>query len=270
MDNALNPADNLPAGGGAPVEPQGTPPPAPSTYKDLQTKKGFKTEEDLAKSYVEAEQTLGRKQAAIDKVKQQLESQGYTLNDDGTISQVQGGFQQQPQYPQQPQETVYDPYTGQAITDPIALQLAKLPVGQREAVVFNAMLEQREKQQRDSYQAEAEVLSKPEAKGFEDDVKKVMMQLPVAQRADKKNWEDALLRVKGMQYDQMAKNMGQEAVHQFLNKENIQNIPGTGAGSGGVSTTDEEESAWKYYQERNPGLFKDKAHFLKRMRTNTA
>jgi len=175
----LNPAGQGGAAGGEGTPPAGTPP-QPSIYKDLQTKKGFKTEEDLAKSYVEAEQGLGRIQNTHNKIKQQLESAGYTVDDDGTIKQVGGQPQGYPQgQPQgQPQETVYDPYTGQPIMDPIALQLARIPMGQREAVIFNALLEQREKQTNTSYQSEAEVLSKPEAKGFEEDVKVVMRSLP--------------------------------------------------------------------------------------------
>jgi len=278
MDNAPNPAGNLPAGGGAPQEPQGTPPPAPSIYNDLKTKKGFKDEEALAKSYVEAEQSLSKHQNITNKIKHQLESAGYIIDENtGEIKQAgqpagqpQGyppaGYPQQPGYQQPPTEPVYDPYTGQQITDPIALQLAKMPVGYREAFVFNAMQEQRERQQSAAFQADTDVLTKPEAKGFEEDVRKVMQQLPLQHRANKQAWEDALLRVKGMRYDAAMKNAGQQGVEQFLNKDIIQNPTGSGGQGGGTSLTPDQEQTYQWYTKNQPGLFKDRTHFLKATR----
>jgi hypothetical protein len=257
-------------GGAADDKQSAGTPPQPSIYKDLQTKKGFKSEEDLAKSYVEAEQELGRKTNLTSKVKQQLETAGYTINDAGDVIPVSGSSHYQaPQIPsvqqqyQQPQEVVYDPYTGQQITDPISLQLAKLPVGQREALVVNAILEQRDRQQTSSYQAEAEILSKPEAKGFEDDVKDVMRSMPLQMKADKKNWEDALLRVKGMKYDQALRNASQQGVEQFVAKEGLQMPQGTGGDSSNATLSSEQEQVYRYYQQNMPGLFKDKAAFAR-------
>ncbi len=269
-----NPDLNGQGGTASGGQPQGTPPPAPSKFEELKQKKGFKSEEDLAKSYEEVEKSKSRFETIHGKTKQQLESQGFTIDDNGDIKPMGGVPQAQPQYPQQgqpyqqpiPQETVYDPYTGQQITDPIALQLAKMPVGMREAYIFNAMQEQREKQSTLSYQAEAETLSKSEAKGFEDDVKEVMRQLPLAQRANKKSWEDALLRVKGMKYDEALKNAQQQGVDNFINKEGNQLPSGSGGSGAGVALTPDQEQTFAYYQKHMPGTFKDSAHFLRNTR----
>ena len=266
-----NPQGQGAAGGGQEPPAGAQTPPAQSIYKDLQVKKGFKSEEDLAKSYIEAEQSLGKHQNLNNKVKQQLESAGYTIDDEGNVKPVgqpSGQPLTQPGgqpggYPGQPVEQIYDPYTGQIITDPIAIQLARMPLGMREATVVNAIIEQREKQQIGSYQAEAEVLSTPEAKGFEDDVRNVMRQVPLAQRANKQSWQDALLRVKGMRYDQAVKNAGQQGVEAFLNKEGIQIPEGSGGQQGVATLTAEQEQVYRYYQQNYPGMFKDKAAFLR-------
>lgn len=275
-----DPNATVPNGQGAePAQPQATPQPQPSVFNDLKQKKGFKSEEDLAKAYEEAEKAKSRFENTHGKIKQQLESAGYTVDENGDIKPV-GQPQGQPVYPSHsqpvypqgqpgvypPQEPVYDPYTGQMITDPIQLQLARMPVGQREAFVVNAILQQREQQQAASFQAEAEVLSKPEAKGFEEDVKQVMRSLPLQHRADKKAWEDALLRVKGARYDQALKNAGQQGVESYLNKEGLQVPAGVGSQEGNVSLTPEQEQTYRYYQQHMPGTFKDKAHFLKATR----
>jgi len=274
-----NPAGQGGAAGGQGEPPAGTPP-QPSIYSDLKTKKGFKDEEALAKSYIEAEQSLGKHQNITSKVKQQLESAGYTIDDDGNIKQAgqpagqpsgypPAGYPQQSGYGQpagQPAETVYDPYTGQPITDPIALQLAKMPVGHREAFIVNAMLEQREKLQTASYTAESEIMAKPETKGFEDDVRKVMQQLPLQHRANKQTWEDALLRVKGMRYDAAMKNAGQQGVDQFINREVIQVPAGSGGAGSGASLSQDQEQTYQWYAKNQPGLFKDRGHFLKATR----
>lgn len=275
MDNTPNPTGGQPAGGGAPQgqQPQGTPPPATDVMEALKQKKGWKSNEEVVKFAEETEKSFSREQNKVNKVKQQLESAGYALDDDGNIKPVgqPSGYppQGQPQgYPPQgqPQEVIYDPYTGQQITDPISLQLARMPVGHREAFVVNAMLDQREKMQTATFQAEAEILSKPEAKGFENDVKAVMQQLPLPQRADKKSWEDALLRVKGMRYDQAMKNAGGQAIDQFINKEGNQVPAGAGGQGGGASLTPDQEQVYQYYQANRPGVFTDRAHFLRSTR----
>ena len=139
---------------------------SPSVFNDLKTKKGFKSEEDLAKSYVEAEQNLGRHQNISNKVKQQLESAGYTMDEDGNIK-PSGNREFIPTTPTNvSQDVIYDPYTGTPLTDPIALQLARLPVGQREMFIFNAMQEQRDRNQGLSFQADQEVLTKPQTQTF--------------------------------------------------------------------------------------------------------
>jgi len=264
------PNPNLPAtpdGGAAPGTP-GAAPAAPATppsaYNELATKKGFKSQDELAKSYGELETDRSRRVSALDTAKKQVEQQSngsLTLDDNGNVIPIPGA---QPQGGGgQPPEVVYDPYTGVPITDPIALQLIRLPPGQREAVIFSALSDQRDKQQSAAYQHDVDVLSKPEAKGFEDDVRKVMMALPLAQRAKKEEWDNALLRVKGTRYDKDKQVWAQHGVDQFINKETNQEVPGTPGGGGSVKLTPEQEQTYAWYQQNQPGLFKDKAHFAK-------
>jgi hypothetical protein len=261
-----------PAGGAAPEgQPQGAQQQL-DPMEALKQKKGWKSNEEVVRFAEETEKSFSRQQNITNKVKQQLESAGYTIDDEGNVKTKEpaqpSGYPpqgQSGQYPPQgqPQETIYDPYTGIPITDPLSLQLARMPVGQREAFIVNAMLDQREKQSQMAFQADQEVLTKPEAKGFEEDVRKVMQALPLAQRADKKSWEDALLRVKGMRYDQAMKNAGQQGVEQFLNKEGIQMPTGSGGDGSGASLNSEQEQAFQWYAKNQPGLFKDRAHFLR-------
>jgi len=262
-------------GGAVPAEDVGTPAPQPSVYEELRTKKGFKTEEELAKIYVDAEKSLGKHQNITTKVKQQLQAAGYTIDDEGNVvasAPVDSGFPGVPGVPgtpgapATPGEPIYDPYTGAQITDPIAIQLARMPVGHREAFIVNAILNQRDTQQESSIQAEVDILSKPEAKDFADDVKSVMQRLPLAQRADKKAWEDALLKVKGMRYDEALKNAGKEGVTSYLNKAGNQTPAGGGGGGGAVALSSEQEQTYSYYQKNYPTMFKDKAHFLRATR----
>lgn len=250
----------------------------PSKYEQLAAKKGYKTPDDLASSYEALEPELGKSKNAIDKAKKQLESAGYTLDEDGTIrpKEQQNGYQapgngyqapgyQAPGQGQNPQETVYDPYTGQALTDPMALQLARMPVGQREAFLFNVMQDQRDRQQNESYAADSEILSKPEAKGFEDDVRKAMMNKPLAQRASKQVWQDTLLQVKGARYDTDRTAWQKNGVDDFLNKEGQQGFQGSGQGSSandGSRLSPEQEQQYQWYAKNRAGQFKDRKHFL--------
>lgn len=270
-------------------------PAQPSVYTDLATKKGFKTQDDFAKNYTELEADRSRKDTTLNTVKQQLASQGMSLDDKGNIVQAQpaqpgvgqpvipgqqgqpGQYQQQPfQQPAQPGygqpqgDPIYDPYTGQQITNPLDLQLAQMPIGQRTAVIANAIYQQNEKHQTDADTAANEVLSQPTAKGFEDDVKKVMRQLPLQQRAVKAEWERALLQVKGAKFDQMKQNAGQDGVHKFINTQQTQNLPAGGGGGqpGGVKLTPEQEQNYQWYAQNRPGLFKDKAHFARRLQAD--
>ena len=258
---------------------RGQPQPQPSAFDDLMSKKGFKSNDDFAKSYGEAEASLGRSQNAHNTAKQQLETQGYTMDDSGNITpvQTQPGAQVQPvqqvtpgqQNPGQQQQTqadpIYDPYTGQQITNPVDVQLAQMPLSQRMSVVVNSIVETRDQQQREASTVETEILTSPEAKGFEEDTRRVMMQLPLAQRTKKESWQDALLKVKGMKYDDALKNAGTDGVNAFLNKEQNQAIPsGAPAGDGTVVLTPEQETTYKYYEQNHPTMFKDRAHFIKR------
>lgn len=287
MEEQVQP-NQTPEGGAATqqqAQPEGG---QPSALKELITKKGFKSEDDVAKSYMEAESSLGKKTNVLNSVKQQLESAGYTMDDSGNITPLnqpqypQTGHQQYPQgqYPQQgnyqTDETIYDPYTGQPINDPIAMQLARMPLGQREAFLFNSMADQRDKQQGLAYTYEQEILGGEAAKGFESEVRAEMLKLPLAQRADKNNWERALLEAKGRRYDQSVKGAGDVALQNHLNKENVQAVSmGQQTGAGGqVQLTSDEESAYKYYQDQGMvgegKMFKDRSHFAQRYRNNVA
>src|SRR3990172_8255122 len=116
------------------VTPQPTP--QPSAYDTLLQKKGFKSNDDVAKSYEEVERGYSKANTARDTTKKQLEQHGYSLDDDGNVIQVNPNaqppvrdnqYQQYGQPQQQPQDVIYDPYTGHPISDPIARQLASMP-----------------------------------------------------------------------------------------------------------------------------------------------
>jgi hypothetical protein len=96
------------------------------------------------------------------------------------------------------------------------------------------------------------MLNTADAKGFEADVKKVMSQVPLQYRADKKVWEDALLRVKGMKFDEMRKDVGGQAVKDFLNTQSNQGLPNSGGGASGSSLSPEMESSFQEYRKRFP------------------
>ena len=262
-------------------DPKVLPPdPVPSAYEDLATKKGFKTQDDFASNYTELETDRGRQVTKLDTINKQLEAGGYQMDETGKITPKQGAMptgNQQPQQQQyydqggnpiqaqvQPQQDTFYDLNNLPITNQIDRQLAQMPVSQRIGYVVNAMADQRDKLNRDSFAADTEVLSKPEAKGFESDVRAVMQQVPIAQRATKQAWEDALLKVKGMKFDQMQKDAGAQGVEEFINKANIQNAP---ASSGGGKTTRldaEQEKTFQFYESNHPGMFKDRAHFLTR------
>ncbi len=262
----VNPDPNQP--GGSQGQPQPTP--QPSAFDSFVQKKGFKSSDDVVKSYEEVEKSYTRTTTAIDKAKKQLEQHGYTINDEGDVveqnpQQYQQPYQQpygQQQQQQQQQETVYDPYTGQVINNQLDLQLSRLPLAQRTAVVVNAILNQRDNYTTESRKAEAELFAKPEARGFEDDVRNVMQKLPLEMRIKKENWEDALLKVKGMRYDEALKNAGAQGVDSFLNKAKNQGIPGSSGSGDNIKLSEEQEKTFRWYQENKPGMFKDKAHFL--------
>jgi len=265
---------NPQGGSSAPAQP-----PVQSVFDELKTKKGIKDPEHLAKIYTDLEKGYGEKQNAYNSAKQNLETQTqglYTLDDKGTMvltdkgkqhQQYQQQFGQQSnqgQYGQQQDTSMYDPYTGQPITDPIALKLAQLPFGQREMFLINAVAEQREKQQIASFQNETEILSGEEAKGFEQDVKKVMMSLPLQQRADKEAWKRALLQVKGARYDTDKQNWGQQANDNLLNKMGNQGLPPAGqSGGGGSQLPPDLEYQYQQYEKNRPGFFKNREEFLK-------
>jgi len=258
-----------------------------NVYDSFKQKKGFKDDAAVVKSYEDSEAGMHRAQNAIDTAKKQLEAAGYIMDETGSISPAnaqvgqvdQGQAQGQPAYPQgqpqgQPQaqfndaygDPVYDPYTGQPITNQVDYQLSQMPISQRMGFVFNALSQQRDQYQSASDVAEREILASPEAKGFEDDIRKVMAQIPVAQKANKQVWADALLRVKGARYDNDRKNWSNQGVDEFINKEDNQGLPGAGAGTGagGARLSKEQEGTYQYYAKNHPGMFKDRAHFLKR------
>jgi len=284
-----NPTPAAPAAPAAPVAeptPEVLPPdPAPAAggYDTLAAKKGYKTADDMAQGYIDAEAGLHRVQNNAATTKQQLEAHGYTIDNDGNVIQMAGNPNPQPPYaqpgvpvqtapvvpgqpaqPATPQEAVYDPYTGLQITDPIDMQLSQMPLGQRMGAVVNVMLDQREGFARQSAIFEKEVLDQPAAKGFEDDVRKVMAQVPVQHRATKQSWEKALWEVKGMRYDTDKTNWGKQGVERFINKDGVQAPPGGGGGGKApLKLTAEQEQTFQYYETNQPTLFKgDRAKFL--------
>lgn len=265
-DLIQNPDPNQP--GGSQGQPQPAPIPQPSVFESFVQKKGFKSNDDVVKSYEEVEKSYTRSTTAIDKAKKQLEAHGYTINDEGDVVQAttnqqpyQQPYEQQPY--QQQQEQIYDPYTGQVINNPIDLQLSRLPLAQRTAVVVNAILNQRDTFMTEAGKAMAEVLSRSEARGFEEDVKSVMNKLPLEMRVKKEHWEDALLKVKGMKYDEALKNAGAQGVDSFLNKSKIQPISGMPGKGDNIKLSEEQEKTWNWYQNNRKDMFKDKEHFLK-------
>lgn len=271
-----NPNPQTPPGqGAAPAEGQTPPAAAPqSKFEALKAKKGFQTPEDLAASYESLEPELGRTKNVLDKTRKQLESAGYTIDEDGTVKpmgQPQGQPQgqqpyqagQQPGHPPQA-DPLYDPINGGAINDPVILQMARSGMNtfQIQAAIANAMIEQRDKFQSQSYQADAEVTAKPEAKGFEDDLRKEMMKKPLAQRADKAIWEQTLYHVKGQRYDTDMKNASSIGVDAFLNKTGNQGLPTTGStDTTGVRLTPDQENQYRWYAQNRPGQFKDRKQF---------
>lgn len=248
-------------------EPTPEPEPTPGAFDSFVQKKGFKDNDAIAKSYEEIEASYHRNTNTMNSVKQQLESAGYAMDDKGVITQTGQPAYQQLQQPYQSgqgqPEPIYDPYTGQQITNPLDAQLAAMPLSQRMGVVYNAMADQREKQTAASFAAEQKVLNTPEAKGFEQDVRNVMMQVPLANRSTDDAWEKALFEVKGRRYDSDRKNWGKQGVDDFINKEGAQGLPGAGGGGVSVKLTPEQEKTYKWYQDTRPEMFKDKAHFLK-------
>jgi hypothetical protein len=249
-----NPQVN-PAAGAASA---GNQPPQPTPYEEVMKAKNFKSNDDFAKSYREAETELGRTKNVVNTVKTQVEQQSQgslTVDDKGNVIPKQGYVapQGQPHY-QSPeeQEVIYDPYTGKQITDPLQLQLAKMPTGQREAFIFNAMLEHRDQLQTQSFGIESEILGSAEAKGFEEDVKKEVAAVPLQYRANKKTWEDALLRVKGRKFDEMRKNAASQGVNDFLNTQSNQGLPPAGGGGSGSPLSPEMETSFQEYRRRFP------------------
>jgi len=249
-----NPQVN-PAAGAASA---GNQPPQPTPYEEVMKAKNFKSNDDFAKSYREAETELGRTKNVVNTVKTQVEQQSQgslTVDDKGNVIPRPGYVapQGQPHYqaPEE-QEIIYDPYTGKQITDPLQIQLAKMPTGQREAFIFNAMLEHRDQLQTQSFGIENEVLGSAEAKGFEEDVKKEVAAVPLQYRANKKTWEDALLRVKGRKFDEMRKNAAAQGVNDFLNTQSNQGLPPAGGGGSGSPLSPEMETSFQEYRRRFP------------------
>lgn len=258
-----NPTEGSPEGIVQPPAPA-----EPDPYQEVMTKKGFKSQGDFAKSYVEAESALGREQTRVSTIKTQLESQGFTLDDNNQIVQMPQGpgqYQQQPGQGQQPVQgdPIYDPYTGEELTNPTDIQLAKMPLSQRVSVVANALLDQREQLNSQASTAESEVLAQPGAKGFEAELKAEMKKLPAQYRANKQAWEQTLLIVKGRKYEDALKNNGQQAVEQFINKENAQGIPAAGGKVSTLRLTPAQEQTFQWYDTNKKGMFRDRAHFLK-------
>lgn len=246
-----------------------TPKPSQPAWNEDPSLSKFKSPDDLAKSYKEVESSYSRTQNAFKTAKEQVESQtkgAMTMDDKGNL--IQNTTYQVPATDTPAggaYDTVYDPYTGQAITNPIDLQLSKLPLHQRIGFVTQAVIQQNQKWENDSFQAESETLTSPEAKGFEEDVRKVMRTLQPQVRANKEAWKQALLQVKGARYDSDIRNKGTQAVDEFVEKAGVQNIGGGAATapSGGGGLPPDQEKVYQYWKKADPGRFKDRAEFTR-------
>lgn len=273
-----------PEGGQLPVTPpEGAPPEAtlaqPSIYNDLATKKGFKSQDDFAKNYTELESDRSRKDNALNQLRQTVETNSggaNTIDDKGNVvstgqpaqpqAQPQGGYgQPQGQYGQPQGQEVWDEQQQKYVTDPIEVNFARnnTPMYHRQAMIAQAVISQNEALQRKSFENDTAVLSTPEAKGFEDDVRKYMQTQPANVKANKQSWETALKIVKGTKFDELKKTMGQEAVDKFLNKASVQPVPSAGGGAavGGVSLTPDQERTFQWYVANQPTMFKDRKDF---------
>lgn len=293
QDNQNPPAE-------VPGQGQGQAPATPDNLQSFMAKKGFASNDDVVKAYESAEAEMHRKQNAFSTAKKQLESQGFTLNDNGEIAplgqatpgagqpypqyeqpynpyawQQQQQFQPQPPPPsnygqwQQPYgvpQVPFDPYSGEPITHPAAQQLARLPLGVREATVFNAMADQRDQLQAKAFQAENEMMKK--AAGFETELRQAMMALPLAQRADPRNWETEFLKIKGSKYDEHIKTAAQQGINTFINKSGFQTPAAGGTGGAEPALSQDQEQAYRWYQQNYPQMFRDKKHFAQRLQNN--
>ena len=81
----------------APVTPAA--PPAGQVFNELVSKKGFKSPDDVAKSYGELESTHTKKSEVWKKNRELLESEGVAFDEDGNIVIQQGQGQPPPIYP---------------------------------------------------------------------------------------------------------------------------------------------------------------------------
>src|SRR3990167_280080 len=86
----LNNKGEVPVSGAPQPTPTQTPAPTPqpSAYDTLVQKKGFKSNDDVAKSYEEVERGYSKANTARDTTKKQLEQHGYSLDDDGNVIQA--------------------------------------------------------------------------------------------------------------------------------------------------------------------------------------
>ena len=244
----------------------------------MATKKGFKSQDDFAKNYTELEADRSRKDQALSQLKQQVETQSggaNTIDEKGNVistgQQPQGQPYGQPQgQPYGQQQEVWDEHQQKYVTDPTEAYFAKnnIPMYQRQAMIAQAVISQNEQLQRKSFENDNAVLSAPEAKGFENDVRTYMQSQPANVRANKQSWEVALKIIKGSRFDELKKNMGQEAVDKFLNKASVQGVPPAGGGSAGagVKLSDDQERTFQWYKANQPTMFKDRKEFMESMK----
>lgn len=266
-------------GGAAPAQViNGIPAPQPqgqlSKFDELKQKKGFKDNDSIAKSYEEVEVSFGKVNSKLDNIKKNLETQGYTVDDNGNIVQLNQNQQGQQNFNQpgaeQNFDTVYDPYTNQPIS-PQLLAIARLPFGQREMAFAQFALDQREQMAVKADEVAEEVLSKIEDKTLVSEVKKIVSKIPMQYRVNKQVWEDAILKAKGTRYDREKELWQKQGEEGLINKLNLGSIPSAAvdSSSGQLRATPEEISTFKQYQQNQPGMFKDLNEFIQYSRNNT-
>jgi len=274
-----------------PVEP--TPPQdaGDEVFTEIERTKGTRDPKAIAKMYLDEQKELSKRGTTIDKIKQQLQTLGATVDENGNIITGQGapgtttptpGYTPpiqtgapvgvppvQPPYGQPaPTEDMYDAY-GTLVVDPVEKQiLQQYPQStqlQRISYVTNLQIQQDRTNQQNSETNKSKTLARDEARGYEDDIKKVMAQVPIAQHTAEA-WERAMWEVRGRRASEDIKRASAKGVDDFLNKDSLQNIPATGATqSDKTKLSPEDEAKFRSHQKlhANDGYaFKDRADFL--------
>lgn len=251
-------------GAGAPAQGQptgGAPPAPPATpqqgqaYKDLATKKGFKSEDDFAKSYESLETTHRQKESVWNKNKELLAQYGVQMDEAGNIipDQSQG----------QPQQGA--PVAGQDPFAPINEQFFINPT-QVAMGLTQQMIQQWEKDSAKANQTKEDFFkANEEAAGFRAEIEALAMSRPVGDRTKADTWQNALLVVKGRHYNDAVRVAKEEALRHLQETGAVVSAggaPPSGASGGQTQTTPALEAEWNQYRTAG-GRIADKAEWMK-------